>query len=142
MSSKSDGYVESKPMNAATDVATLNRFARALENAEAKRIGASLPMARSRIASRLGVSPGTLENIRRLRTKIVPNWLMNKVRSELISVLQLEIRRLEHEVHLARQTGSNHRDGDLASAETSLATAREILTAEGWVRVRGSRNEN
>lgn len=142
MSSKSDGYVESKPMNAATDVATLNRFARALENAEAKRIGASLPVARSRIASRLGVSPGTLENIRRLRTKIVPNWLMNKVRSELISVLQLEIRRLEHEVHLARQTGSNHRDGDLASAETSLATAREILTAEGWVRVRGSRNEN
>lgn len=142
MSSKSDGYVESKPMNAATDVVMLNRFARALENAEAKRIGASLPVARSRIASRLGVSPGTLENIRRLRTKIVPNWLMNKVRSELISVLQLEIRRLEHEVHLARQTGSNHRDGDLASAETSLATAREILTAEGWVRVRGSRNEN
>lgn len=142
MSSKPDGYVESKPMNAATDVVMLNRFARALENAEAKRIGASLPVARSRIASRLGVSPGTLENIRRLRTKIVPNWLMNKVRSELISVLQLEIRRLEHEVHLARQTGSNHRDGDLASAETSLATAREILTAEGWVRVRGSRNEN
>jgi len=142
VSSKPDGYVESKSMNAATDVATLNRFAKALENVEAKRIGSSLPTARARIAGRLGVSPGTLENIRRLRTKIVPNWLMNKVRSELISVLQLEIRRLEHEVHLARQTGSNHRDGDLASAETSLATAREILTAEGWVRVRGSRNEN
>ena len=55
---------------------------------------------------------------------------MNKVRAELVSVLQSEIQRLEHEVHLARQIGSDHRDDMLASAETQLASAREILRRE------------
>jgi transposase-like protein len=117
-------------MNASSDVATINHFTATLEKAEAKRLGIKEQQARARIAGRLGVSPGTLENIRRLRTKIVPNWLMNKVRAELVSVLQLEIRRLEHEVNLARQTGSNYRDDTLASAETQLAKARELLTGE------------
>ncbi|MDB5607815.1 MAG: hypothetical protein JWP25_4715 [Bradyrhizobium sp.] len=127
MSSNRDGYVESKPMNAMSDVSTINRFAAALENSEARRLGIRTVEARGRIAGRLGVSPGTLENFRRLRTKVVPNWLMNKVRAELVSVLQLEIQRLEHEVHIARQTGSNYRDDTLASAETQLAKARELL---------------
>jgi hypothetical protein len=129
MTSIRDGYLEpkSEPMSAASDVLIVNRFARTLENVEARRLGISENDARGRIADRLGVLPGTLENIRRLRTKIVPNWLMNKVRLELIAVLQLEIRRLEHEVHIARQAGSDHRDDDLLAAETQLAKAREAL---------------
>ena len=129
MTSINNGYLESKsePMSAASDVLTVNRFARTLEDVEARRLGIPTSDARGRIANRLGVSPGTLENIRRLRTKIVPNWLMNKVRLELIAVLQLEIQRLEHEVHIARQTGSDHRDDALLAAETQLAKAREAL---------------
>lgn len=130
MSSNDDGYVESKQMNAISDVSTINRFATALENSEARRLGIRTVEARERIAGRLGVSPGTLENLRRLRTKIVPNWLMNRVREELVSVLQMEIRRLEHEIQLARQTGSDYRDDALASAETQLAAARQILKGE------------
>jgi len=114
-------------MNAMSDVATVNEFARSLEKAEARRLGINEKKARARIAGRLGVAPGTLENLRRLRTKIVPNWLMNRVRSELVSVLQLEIQRLEHEVQLARQTGSGYRDDTLVPAEAHLAAVRQLL---------------
>jgi hypothetical protein len=130
VSSNDDGYLERKPMNAISDISAVNRFARTLEDTEARRLGIKTAEARARIAGRIGVSPGTLENIRRLRTKIVPNWLMNKVRAELVTVLQSEIQRLEHEVNIARQTGSDHRDDMLASAETQLAAARSILKGE------------
>ena len=130
MSSNRDGYFESKPMNAMSDVSTINRFATALEKAEARRLGIKESVARERVAGRIGVSPGTLENIRRLRTKIVPNWLMNKVRTELVSVLQSEIRRLEHEIQLARQTGMDHRDDALCSAEAQIEAARQMLVGE------------
>lgn len=132
MSSNRDGYVESKPMNAMSDVATINRFASSLVEKEAKRLGVTRPEAEKKLANRLGVSPGTLENIRRLRTKIVPNWLMNKVRIELIAVLQLEMLRLEHEISTARQTGLGNHDDAIIAAETQLAKARQAL--EGGVK--------
>lgn len=129
MSSNHDGYVESKPMNAMSDVATINRYARRIEDVEAKRLGVRVCQARERVASKIGVSPGTLENLRRLRTKIVPHWLMTRIREEFVSVLHSEIQRLEHEISVARQTGMDHREDDLASAETQLRTAKEILNA-------------
>lgn len=124
MSSSRDGRFD---MNAISDVATVNRLARAIEDQEARRLGVPITSARARIANRIGVAPGTLENLRRLRTKIVPNWLMNRIRAEFVAVLQSEIQRLEHEIHLARQTGADHRDDMLASAQTQLATARQIF---------------
>jgi hypothetical protein len=130
VSSTVDGKVESNSMNAMSDIETVNRFARRLEDVEAKRLGVRIVHARAVVASKLGISPGTLENWRRMRTKVVPNWLMNKVRTELISVLQSEIQRLEHEIHISRQIGSDYRDDDLASAETQLAAARQILKGE------------
>jgi hypothetical protein len=114
-------------MNATSDVATVNRLARVIEDQEARRLGVPVTLARARVADRLGVAPGTLENLRRLRTKIVPNWLMNRIRAEFIAVLQSEIQRLEHEIQIARQTGMDHRDDDLAKAEAQLAAAKEIL---------------
>ena len=72
-----------------SDVATVNRLARVIEDQEARRLGIPVVSARSRVANRIGVAPGTLENLRRLRTKIVPNWLMNRLRAEFIVVLQL-----------------------------------------------------
>ena len=124
MTSTRDGRFD---MNAFSDVATVNRLARVIEDQEAKRLGIPVTSARSRVANRIGVAPGTLENLRRLRTKIVPNWLMNRIRAEFIAVLQSEIQRLEHEIQIARQTGMDHRDDDLAKAEAQLASAKEIL---------------
>ena len=124
MTSTRDGRFD---MNAISDVATVNRLARVIEDQEARRLGIPVMSARSRVANRIGVAPGTLENLRRLRTKIVPNWLMNRIRAEFIAVLQSEIQRLEHEIQIARQAGADHRDDLLASAETQLAAAREVF---------------
>jgi hypothetical protein len=123
----SDG--ENIQMNAMADIEAAHRFAATLEDAEAKRLGVRRSQARISLARRLRTSPGTLENIRRLRTKIVPAWLMTRIRLELISVLQAEIIRLENEIHIARQIGADHRDDDLQAAEAQVVAAKEILKA-------------
>lgn len=126
MSIKDGEFVQ---MNAMTDVEAVHRFARTIEDAEAKRRGVPVSEARVSIARRLRTSPGTLENIRRLRTKIVPNWLMARIKSEFVSVLQAEIVRLEHEICVAKQVGLHHSDDDLQAAEAQMEAARQILRA-------------
>ena len=120
---------EFNQMNAVSDIEAVHRFARRLEDAEAKRLGVRIAEARISLARRLRTSPGTLENIRRLRTKIVPNWLMARIKAEFVSVLQTEIARLEHEISVAKQIGLHHSDDALQEAETQVAAAREILKA-------------
>jgi hypothetical protein len=122
---------EFRQMNSAvSDLETLNGMARSLERSEARRIGTTLTQARKMVARRLGITPGAFENFLYQRTKVVPNWLMSRVRAELLSVLQLEVQNLEHEIQLHRQTGSDHSGTSLVSAETQLAKAREILAGE------------
>ena len=118
---------EINQMNAVSDIEAVHRFARTLEDAEAKRLGVRVTEARISLARRLRTSPGTLENIRRLRTKIVPNWLMARIKAEFVSVLQNEIARLEHEITIAKQIGAHHSDSALQEAETQVVAAREIL---------------
>lgn len=120
---------ELNQMNAVSDVETVHRLARRIEDAEAKRLGVRVSEARISLASRLRTSPGTLENIRRLRTKIVPNWLMARIKAEFVSVLQQEIARLEYEITIAKQVGAHHSDSALQEAETQVVAAREILRA-------------
>ena len=48
----------------------------------------------------------------------------------VVATLQSEIRRLEHEINIARQTGADYRDDALASAQTQLASAKAILDGE------------
>lgn len=114
-------------MNAMTDIEAVHRFARTLEDAEAKRLGVRTTEARISLARRLRTSPGTLENIRRLRTKIVPAWLMTRIRSEFVSLLQAEILRLENEINIARQTGVDHSDDNLQAAQAQVVAAKEIM---------------
>jgi hypothetical protein len=114
-------------MNAMTDIDAVHRFARTLEDAEAKRLGVRIADARVVVARKLRTSPGTLENIRRLRTKTVPAWLMARIRAEFVSFLQSEVVRLEHEISVAHQTGAAHSDDDLASAQAHCQAVREVL---------------
>lgn len=126
MASTDDGQGVS--MNAMADITTVHRLARKLEDSEAKRRGVRLREARPHVARRLGVSPGTLENIRRLRTKVVPNWVMARVRAAFVAELQAEIQRLEHEVAIHLQIGSDPRCDDLAKAQAQVDAARALLT--------------
>ena len=116
-------------VNAVTDIDAVHRFHRTLEDAEARRLGVPVCQARLYLARRLRTSPGTLENIRRLRTKIVPAWLMARIRAEFVSLLQSEIVRLEHEIHLARQAGEHPNDDVLVAAQSQVAAARKVLEA-------------
>lgn len=128
MASIGDG--EDIQVNAYLDVEQARKWARTLEDAEAYRLGIPVAEARGSLAHRLGVSPGTLENLRRLRTKIVPNWMMTRLRTEFVPVLQNQIMRLEHEIHIARQAGANYRDDDLASAEAQVVKAKALLRGD------------
>lgn len=114
-------------MNAVADIEAVHRFARTLEDAEARRLGVRIGEARVVLARRLRTSPGTLEGIRRLRTKVVPHWLMQRIKAEFVSVLQSEIAKLEHEITIAKQVGAHHSDDNLQAAETQVVAAREIL---------------
>lgn len=130
MASDDDGYlVEGDHMSAAADVSTARRLVIAIEDSEARRLGMRVSAVRSRIARRIGAPPGTLENFRRDRLKSVPSWLMARIRTEFIKILQAEIGRLEHEVSVHLQAGSNHRCTDLAKAQAAIQSAKEVLTA-------------
>lgn len=127
MTSIGDGEIA---VNAVADVTQANRYARHLEDAEARRLQIPVNAARAVVARKLGCAPGTLENLRRLRTKIIPHWLMTRIRAAVVAELQSQIRMLEHEISIARQAGLDPRDDDLAAAETQVATAKAILSGE------------
>ena len=115
------------PMNALADVETAHRMLSRLETIEAARQNTSVSDVRLPIARRLKASPGTLENIRRLRLKAIPSWLMGAIRSDLIAILQIQIRGLENETNAYRQTNSGDRDDVLVAVEAQIATAKAIL---------------
>lgn len=130
--SKNDGYFDQGPtMSASSDTATANELLLRLENFEARRLNTSPKRVRSTMASRLRAMPGTLENIRRLRLKTIPSWLMSRMRGELVSAMQHEIARLEHELAIHRQIGTDPGSNDFAKAEAALGAARQIMRGDG-----------
>jgi len=124
----STGEGEFVPMNAASDLETADRYVATLEKAEAQRHGIRVVEARPLVARGLQASAGTLEGIRKRRTKVIPSWLMARIRARFIAHLQSEITRLEHEISLAHQTGAHHTDHDLQAAQAQVVAAREILS--------------
>lgn len=116
-------------MDLTSDVEMANAFVARIEAIEAGRRSVSQRRAREDLAARLKTNPGTLENMRRLRLKSIPHWLMTRIRAEFINVLQSEVARLEHEIAISRQIGTDHRDDDLAKAEAQISAAKAILRA-------------
>ena len=119
-----------KMHSAIADLDNFNALARSLERCEVRRLGTGVIQARRNIACRLGVSADAIENFRSLRAKMVPHFLMNRVRAELISALQLEMQNLEHEIQLHKQAGGCHSGDALVAAETQVAAIKQVLRAE------------
>jgi hypothetical protein len=113
--------------SAVDDISKFNDLAIRLERLEAYRENINLKGAREKIAPKLGITYSTLENYRTTRIKRVPHWLMQRVKDELIAILNSEMDRLGNEIHLAKNTANNHCDDALAEAEASLAKARQLL---------------
>lgn len=114
-------------MTATADVLSAAADARRLIEGEARRNSLGSDDARERVASRLGVAPGTLENLLRGRLKAVASYVRDRLRSAVIRQLEAEIQRLEHELAVARLGALGPTDDDVAQAEAALEKARAFL---------------
>jgi len=98
-----------------------------LERAEKARTGCDLDEARETVASRLGVLPGSLENLRRGRTKGIRGWIYERLRAAMIVQLQHEIAAQKHELEMLIQGGSRPDSGEIQEVLAGLAALRLTL---------------
>lgn len=98
-----------------------------LETTDARKTGGSSGEARQRVARRLGVSPGTLENVKRGRLKGLRVWVVDRIREAVVREIEAEIARLVHELEIVRQAGCDPRDPDFLAAAAALETARALM---------------
>lgn len=113
---------------AVADIERAGQDARRLIEMEALRTGATIEIARKRVAAREGIAPSTVDNILRRRVKAVAGWVRDRLRAALIRELQAELMRLEHELSIARLAAESTSDRDVAAAEAALAQAKRLLT--------------
>lgn len=74
-----------------------------------------------------GVAPGTFENLRRGRLKMVTAFVHEQLRAALARELEAEIGALTHELHLVRQGAARRGLDEVEEIEAHLAKARELL---------------
>lgn len=116
MSQKSES---SKPM--------LRGLVDAAEFRTASRDGVKRPVARAGLARQWGVSFWTLTNFRRGRLKELHGVVYDRVKAGVMQCIEVEIRRLEHEIVLVRKCGSTLSEANILQAETALEQARTFL---------------
>ena len=102
-------------------------FARRLEDRERVRSRVTLPVARSIVARRVGVAPGTLERLRAGRIKGVREWISAALRAALIAELEADIARAEHELAILRASSRRVDQSQVAEVEASILALRDAL---------------
>lgn len=105
---------------------TVEEMYERLEERTAVRRRLKLPEARTWLARMIGVSPGTLESLRRNRLKDT-DQLEKKINGAWVKHLEAEIAALTHELEMARQRGLRPDADEILAAETCLAQARKLL---------------
>ena len=80
------------------------------------------------VARRLGLSPGSLENLVRGRAKRITVSVAAAVRGAMIRELEGEIARLTHELELVRACGADPRSLQITEIEALLAKAERLLS--------------
>ena len=80
------------------------------------------------VARRIGLSPGSLENLVRGRAKRVTLTVAATVRMAMIRELEGEIERLSHELSLVRACSADTRSLEILEIEACLARAKALLT--------------
>ena len=114
-------------MTSAAYVDRARGWAKRLEDAEAPKSSAPVKAARQAVARRIGVAPGTLENLRNGRIKSIAAHLFDTLRGAVEHELQNEIARLEHDLQILRQIGADPSDGEVLSLLASRQKIREAL---------------
>jgi transcriptional regulator with XRE-family HTH domain len=93
----------------------------------AMRDGAKLPQARERVARGLGVSPGTLQSIRRGRVKRLAHDVFVRLCEALARQLESEIKAAAHDLEMVRARGAGVDSAALQEVDVALAHARSVL---------------
>jgi len=101
-------------------------FVERLEKIERSK-GVDRLTARQAVARRIGIAPGTVENIARGRKKSVAGWIENKIKRAVAHAIEQEMRALEAELALVRASGIELRDDEMAAAQAAVDQARAIL---------------
>lgn len=82
---------------------------------------------RASIAREIGISPGTIENIRKNRFSSLRTVVRDRIYAWTLNTLQKEIRRLEHELQMALQCGEGPDSDEVVGAKAALKKAYEAL---------------
>lgn len=117
------------PMSYVVSHEQFQEIVRRAEDREKARLQASMQPARRSLARRWGVAPGTLENVRRGRLKRLSAVVRDRIAAAVISDLDADIRRLEHEKQLLLQSGSVLGANEILEIETWLSKARSAIDA-------------
>ena len=110
-----------------SDVEIAAGWAAALEEREAKRAGVSLRQAREVVARKTGVPSGKLYSLRRGRLKDIARRFVERLGDAVRGELELELRRVEHELQTYRQIGLGAGESEMQSALASRARIRAAL---------------
>lgn len=117
-----------EPMSAIASDELARSWARRIERNEARRLGLPIAAARKRVAYRLGVAPGTLENLSRDRMKGVRLWLFDTLKAAVVADLRREIAAHEHELAALARDSRGDLGGSLAEAEAGLVRLRALIS--------------
>lgn len=102
-------------------------WSKTLEDREADKTGHCLKQVRPIIARRIGIPAGTLENLRNGRLKAIAAHVYERLRAGVIRELEAEMRHLDHELNILRQTGMDPRSDDTAAVLADIKTVRAAL---------------
>ncbi len=112
-------------------VGRARRWAETLEDREAKRSSLNVEEARPIVARRVGVMPGTLENLRKGRLKSIATHVYESIRASVIRELLAEKARIDHELQIALQTGVDPASPEMAEILADQALVRKALGLDG-----------
>jgi len=99
----------------------------AIEDHHARALKQPLPIARKHLARKVGIPPGTLENIRRGRLKGIRRGVAERLHDFMIRHLETEINKLANELELLIQSRKNNCATEIVAAQAAIAEARRLL---------------
>lgn len=117
-------------MHSAAYVARARDWATTLEDSAAREAGAPLKDVRQAVAREVGVSPGTMENLRNGRLKGIAVHIYDRLQAAMVRRLETQLRRIEHEIHLLKAQGAHPGSGAMAAALADRVAVRRALGLE------------
>lgn len=116
------------PMTSITFDVVARKWVDELEEVEAKRTGLDRDRVRKLLAQNIGISPGTLENIKRRRLKDFRRGGIGElIRNYMIQHLQLEIQRKTNDLQMVLECGKGPSDDQINRLRDAIARAQKLV---------------